>query len=81
MEEKEVPGSEEVEEAEEILGLRQSGVKQETLDGVVHKPNYRKVWKIHAASNCRYTISNMFVHLVNSFNFGLYGKFYFFLKV
>ena len=43
VEEKEVPGSEEVEQAEEIMGLRQTGVKQDTLDGVVHKPNYRKV--------------------------------------
>ena len=43
LKEKEIPGSEEVEQAEEILGLRQSGVKQETLDGVIHKPNYRKV--------------------------------------
>ncbi|XP_063690739.1 protein sel-1 homolog 1-like isoform X2 [Bolinopsis microptera] len=46
VEEKEVPGSEEVEEAEEILGLRQTGVRQETLDGVVHKPNYRKAYAL-----------------------------------
>ena len=46
MPEKEVPGSEEVEQAEEILGLRQTGVKQETLDGVAQKPNYRKVGKM-----------------------------------
>ncbi|KAL5249401.1 hypothetical protein ACHWQZ_G018301 [Mnemiopsis leidyi] len=46
LKENEVPGSEEVKQAEEILGLRQSGVKQETLDGVMHKPNYRKAYAL-----------------------------------